>query len=120
MATWFLRGIPKFRQMQLVVQQGQLVTIEVIQIMDKRFGQRGSLDVDFRYNGRQQSVSVDYKFFEKVKGQQTAQLLHLPEYPDLFLSPTYDVEGQARSNLIVSGMMVLSAGYFLFMAFKYT
>ena len=118
MALLFLRQVPESRRIARVVQQGRVVPVEVIHASTAGFGNRAQSYVDFRYAGREHSVRVSHMFRQRVNDAPTTTLLHLPEYPDLFLPPDYDDTSQSSSFYGLLAMFFSIAGYCLFMLFK--
>ena len=95
-----------------------MVPVEVVRGSTARISSRAQSYVDFRYAGREHSVRVSHAFRQQVNDAPTTALLHLPEYPDLFLPPDYDDTSQSGSFYGLLATFFSIAGYCLFMLVK--
>ncbi|TGE23197.1 hypothetical protein [Hymenobacter metallicola] len=118
LALIFLLQLPESWRITRVVEQGRVVPVEVIHGSTVRLGNRAQSYLDFRYAGRSHSVRVSHALRQRVKGAPTIDLLHLPEYPDLFLPPDYNDQSQSNSLYGLLVMFLGFAGYCLFMLIK--
>jgi hypothetical protein len=74
--------------------------------------------LDFRFAEHAHSVRVSHAFRQRVSTLSTTAMLHLPEYPDLFLPPDYDFKGQLLSYSVLIAFFLGSAGYSIWMLVK--
>ena len=118
MALLLLRQVPESRRIERVVQQGRAVIVEVVRGSTVGLGTRAQSYLDFRYAGRSNSLRVSHAFRQRVNNAPTTALLHLPEYPELFLPPDYDSKSQSSSFYGLITLFLGSAGYSLFMLIK--
>lgn len=118
LALIFLLMLPEGRRITRVVEQGRVVPVEVIHSSTERLGNRAQSYLDFRYAGRNHTVRVSHVFRQRVKDAHTTGLLHLPEYPDLFLPPDYDNQSQSNALYGLVVMFLGFASYSLFMLIR--
>lgn len=118
MALLMLMQLPQMQRTQRVVQRGRVVTVEVVRGSTFGVGTRAQSYMDFRYAGQAHSLRVPHAFRQRINNASTAELLHLPEYPDLFLPPDYDSKSQTNSLYWLLALFVGSMGYSLFMLLK--
>ena len=118
MALLLLVQLPEMRRTQRVVQQGRAVTVEVVRGSTFGAGTRAQSYVDFRYAGQAHSLRVSHAFRQQVNDALTTDLLHLSDYPDLFLPPDYDSKSQTNSLYWLLALFLGSVGYSLFMLLK--
>ena len=118
MALLMLLQLPEMQRIQRVVQRGHAVTVEVVRGSTFGGGTRAQSYVDFRYAGQAHSLRVSHAFRQRVNNASTAELLHLSEYPDLFLPPDYDSKSQTNSLYWLLALFLGSVGYSLFMLLK--
>ena len=80
----------------------KLVTVEVTQVKEVTIGNRHTYSLHFKYlNQKKPTLTIGRSFFDSIKHNKETQLWHLPEYPDLFISPDYDVKGQSISQIVL-------------------
>jgi hypothetical protein len=106
LAFIFLSQIPEMMRIQQVMQHGDSVIVEVIKPKAFHVGRRNFQYLGFRYQGFDRSVRISYNFFEQIKMKRETKLRHLPEYPDLFLAPDYDIKWESISHVVLTCFFV--------------
>jgi hypothetical protein len=106
MSGVFLYMIPQEIQIHRVMTNGDLVTVEILQTRETTFGRRHSHWLEFKYQNVEKSIKVSYNFFNHIKGQPKTELLHLSEYPDLFMPLDYNYKSQFVSLSILTCFFV--------------
>lgn len=97
---WYM--IPREKQIQEVMQNGQLVPVEIVEIKEAAYKRNPSYWLYFQYDGQKHSIKIGYNFFNQINRKQQAQLLHLAAYPELFMAPDYDTNGQYKSLIALT------------------
>jgi hypothetical protein len=105
-ATVMALSLPDLVKSRKLVEQGSLVEVQVVGGSESSFGKRHMYNLHFIYEGKRHSVQVGRDYLARVKALQSTKLLHLPEYPGIFLSPDYDASGQFTSAIV---LIILSA-----------
>ena len=113
--TVFSLGLPNKLEEAAVAERGRLVTVELLRGSRTLFTKLPSYELYFRYNGREYSTRVSVDYFQQVKNQPTAQLLHLAIYPRIFFAPGHSEQGQVFSGVL---LIVFSACGTLWSVFK--
>jgi len=80
---------PEALRKREVAQHGQLVLVRVTRLFQVHLGKTHSYYLDFRYQGRSQSIRVGRSDLEQATVGRYISLRHLECYPDLFL-PSYE------------------------------
>lgn len=115
LALLFLIQVPELWRIRQVGQQRQFVDVEVLRGSTFTFGKQSQSYLDFRYAEQAHSVRVSHAFRQQASTLPTTAMLHLSEYPDLFLPPDYDFKGQLFSYSVLITFFLGSAGYSLWM-----
>ena len=98
----FLYTIPDAIHKYDVSKNGKLVSVEVTEVREVTIGSRHSYSLHFNYLNQQKPIlTIGRSLFDAIKYNKETQLRHLPEYPDLFLAPDYDVKGQSISQILL-------------------
>lgn len=98
----FLYTIPDAIHKYDVSKNGKLVSVEVTEVKELTIGSRHSYSLHFDYlNQKKPFLAIGPSLFAAIKHDKETQLRHLPEYPDLFLAPDYDVKGQSISQVLL-------------------
>jgi hypothetical protein len=118
LALLFLMQAPQLWRIRQVGQRKQLVEVEVLRGSTFTLGKRSQSYLSFRYAEQTHSVRVSHAFRQRVSTLSTTVMLHLPEYPDLFLPPDYDFKGQLFSYSALITFFLGSAGYSIWMLVK--
>jgi hypothetical protein len=118
LALLFLLQVPQLWRIRQVGQRRQLVEVEVLRGSTFTLGKRAQSYLDFRYADRVHSVRVSNAFRQQASRSSTTAMLHLSEYPNLFLPPDYDFKGQLFSYSVLITFFLGSAGYGLWMLLK--
>lgn len=80
---------PEIMREQAVARRGHLVQVQVTRLFQVHLGKTHSYYLHFRYQGRNQSISVGRSDLEQATVGKYVSLRHLERYPDLFL-PAYE------------------------------
>ena len=98
----FLYTIPDAIYKYDISKHGTLVTVETTQVKEVTIGNRHSYYLHFKYlNQKKPTLTIGRGLFDLIKHNRETQLWHLPEYPDLFIAPDYDVNGQSISQIVL-------------------
>ncbi|SMB98912.1 hypothetical protein SAMN00120144_4139 [Hymenobacter roseosalivarius DSM 11622] len=115
LTVMFSLVLPNKLEEAAVAESGHLVTVDLLRGAKTRFSKQTSYELHFLYNGSEHSTRVSVDYFQQVKDQPTAQLLHLAVYPRLFFAPGHSEQGQVLSGVL---LVALSAGGTLWSLFK--
>ena len=115
LTTIFSLILPNKLEEVAVAERGRLVTVELLGGTRTRFTKRPSYELHFLYNGSEHSTRVSVDYFQQVKDQPTAQLLHLAIYPRIFFTPGHSERGQVFSSIL---LVVFFGGGTLWSLFK--
>ncbi|UOQ51601.1 hypothetical protein [Hymenobacter cellulosivorans] len=115
LTVMFSLALPNKLQEVAVAERGSLATVELLGGSETRLSKRPSYQLHFRYNGQEHSTRVSVEYFQSVKDQPTAQLLHLAAYPRIFFAPGHSEQGQVFSCIL---LIVFCAGATLWRFFK--
>jgi hypothetical protein len=102
MLVVFLYNIPRAIHIYQVSKSGELASVEITQIKEVTVGSRHTYYLHFKYLGEQQSsITIGKSLSDSIVHDKEIKLRHLSNYPDLFLAPDYDTEGQSISHIIL-------------------
>lgn len=118
MLVMLLKEVPEAIRIRRVVTKKQSVEVRLMSKSSIDFGKRSASYIDFDYEGQKYSVRVSRSFLDRIKASQVTRLLHLPEYPALFLPPDYDGNSQSTSFLMLILLFTVTSGYSVFMLLK--
>ncbi|MBU6120886.1 hypothetical protein [Hymenobacter siberiensis] len=98
----FLYTIPDAIHKYDVSKNGKLVSVEITEVREVTIGSRHTYSLHFNYlNQKKPILTIGRSLFDAIRHDKETQLRHLPEYPDLFLAPDYDVKGQSISQVLL-------------------
>jgi hypothetical protein len=109
----FSLGFSNERQVDEVLRRGQLVEVEILRSTEAQFGKRHSYTLYFTYNGQQEHTYISRDYSYQIKNTRSTRLLHLAEYPHIFIDPGKKEKGELLSAYILVGLTTIGAGYCL-------
>ncbi|RZJ88005.1 MAG: hypothetical protein EOO60_11575 [Hymenobacter sp.] len=102
MLTIFSIMIPDAIHKYDIAESGESASVEITQVKETIIGSRHSYSLHFKYLGEEKPfIGISRKLFDAIKHKKETQLGHLPEYPNLFLAPDYDIKWQSISHVIL-------------------
>jgi hypothetical protein len=117
MGTMMALSLPNQLKAEKVVAKNQLVPVAIVRSSASHWGKRPAYFLHFTYQGQAHSAKVSPEFLRQIEGLRSTQLLHLPEYPTIFLQPGHTESGEFLAGcLLVAmflGLMIYSGGKIL-------
>jgi hypothetical protein len=117
-ATVMALSLPDLLKSRKLVEQKNLVEVQIVSGKEFHVGKRHMYNLHFIYEGKQHSIQVGRDYLARVKALQSTKLLHLPEYPDIFLSPGYDTSSQFTSAIVLISFFAFASLYSCVRLFK--